>query len=106
MLSGSVTLLLFWHRSVRQRIRSDLEVHHLGHGALAGLGMEGSPRAPSCPYSFTLPPRFRIVDTAIHTFGKEAQRIRNPHHHPLAVLQRQQRIATVAGGYGNVLAEP
>src|SRR5262245_30274870 len=65
--------------SPRQRIRPDLELHHLRQRALAALEMERRALAVGRPDAAALPARVRIVDASVHAFGVEAERIRHAH---------------------------
>ena len=88
-----------------QRIRTNLEFDRLGLGSLAGFAMERSPVSIGRPDATALPAGVRIVDAAIHPLGEEAERIRNPHVHPLAVHPRHQRFVGVASGHRDIGAE-
>src|SRR5579871_5744300 len=83
--------------SPRQRVGADLELDHLGLGSLAGLGVERRTVAVRRPDAAALPAGIRIVDTAIHPLGEEAERIRDTHVDPLAVHPCHQRLVGVAG---------
>src|SRR5258708_17043176 len=88
-----------------QRIRTNLELDHLGPVSLAGFAMERRAVSVSRPDAAALPAPIRIVDTAVHPLGKEAERIRHPHIDPLAVHPRHQRLVGIAGSHRNVGAE-
>src|SRR5579883_2454922 len=66
-------------RSVRQRIRTHLEMHDLGQVALAAFQMERRAVAGRGPNAPSLPAAVRIVDAAVHALGIEAHRIRHAH---------------------------
>ncbi len=91
---------------MRQRVRSKLEVNHLGHGPFSGLAVEWCARAPGGPDALALPAFLGIVDAAVHAFGEEAQRVGHAHDYELAVHQGDQRIRRIAGNDGRVLAQP
>ena len=92
--------------SVRQRVRPNLEVDHFGHGSLSSLAMEWRARTPRGPDTLALPPRLRIVNSTVHSFCEEAQRIRDPHYYEFSGHQRNQRIGRIAGNNGCVPAQP
>src|SRR5215467_8625062 len=73
-----------------QRVRTNLELDHLGLGSLAGFAMERRAVAVGRPHAAALPARVRIVDAAVHPLGEEAERIWHPHVDPLAVHIRHQ----------------
>ena len=64
---------------IRKRVWSDLEVNHFAGCSLGGFAVEGRSSAPGRPDPLSFPPRLRIVDSAVHPFGKKAKRIRNAH---------------------------
>src|SRR5436309_414588 len=78
--------------SIRERIRADLEVHHLAQGAFAGLAVEGRARAPGGPYALAFPAGFGVVNSAIHPFRKESQGIWHTHDDEFPVHQGKQGI--------------
>src|SRR5262249_738015 len=90
----------------RQRIRPQLELHHLAGRALAAFDVIG--RAPRIgrPQAFALPAAIGIIDAAIEPLGVEAHRIRHPQRDALAVHQRLDRVRQIAGRHRHVLAEP
>src|SRR6266404_6184714 len=92
--------------SSRQRVRTNLELDHLGLGSLAGFAMERRAVSVGRPDAAALPARIRIVDAAVHPLGKEAERIRHPHVDPLAVNPGHQRLVGIARGHRDVGAEP
>src|SRR5262245_66552353 len=59
--------------SPRQRIRPDLELHHLRQRALAALDVERRALAVGRPDAAALPARVRIVDASVHALGVEAE---------------------------------
>src|SRR6185295_13720822 len=71
----------------RQRIRSQLKVHHFPLGALAAFDMPDEVGAVVRPQPATLPTRARIVDPAIHPARIESERIRNAQRGPLFRLR-------------------
>src|SRR5262249_16824697 len=88
-----------------ERVRPQLEVHHLARRPLAGLRVERRARAHRSEQSAALPPRLRIADAAVHPLRGEARGIRHAQHHPLAILQPEQAFRRVAGVDRRVLAE-
>src|SRR4029434_10629835 len=92
--------------SLRQRIRSQLELYNLGLRPLAAFDMVGRSAGVGRPYSLALPPRFRIVDAPVHTLGVESHGIGNAKRDELSVHQDFQRISKIAGGERHVPAQP
>src|ERR1700756_1766494 len=90
---------------VRQRIRPQLHLEHLGIGVLAALAVEVRPRARGGPEAAALPAGGGIVDPAVDILGEEAERIRHTEGHELAIDQSQQRFATIGGSDRHVGAE-
>src|SRR5262249_38780441 len=60
--------------------------------------------AVRAPQSAAFPAAVRIVDPSIQALGIEAERIGNPDHDHLAVLQRHESVAEIGGGDRDVLA--
>src|ERR1700733_2499300 len=58
---------------IRQRVRANLEMHHLAGCPFAGFAVERCPGTPSRPESFPFPARLQVVNPAIHPFRKEAE---------------------------------
>src|SRR5215467_13098617 len=63
-------------RSIRERIRPDLELVNLRAVRRAAFVVEHGARARSRPQALALPARVRIVDTPVDQLGEEAQRVR------------------------------
>src|SRR5207249_10339920 len=70
---------------LRQRIRPQLEVHHLAGRSLPRFHVERRASADRRVHSSALPPCLRIVDPAVHPLGIETRRIRHAQHDPLTV---------------------
>src|SRR6266446_4018089 len=92
-------------RSVRQRVRTKLELDDLGRRSLAGFTMEWWPVAVRRPQTAALPAAIRIINAAIDPLGEEAQRIGHPHVDPLAIDERHQGLVGVAGRQRHVVAK-
>src|SRR5499427_3714273 len=92
-------------RSIRERIRPDLELVNLRAVRRAAFVVEHGARARSCPEGLALPARVRIVDTPVDQLGEEAQRVRHAEIHDLAVDDRHQRLAAVRHRDRHVVAE-
>ena len=92
-------------RSVRKRVRTNLELDDLGRRSLAGFTMEWCPVAVRRPQTTALPAAIRIVDAAIETFGVEAERIRNAQHDHLAVDECGETVVLICRRNRHVLAE-
>src|SRR4051812_38596519 len=91
---------------LRQRIRTQLELHQLRHVALAdAFAMEWRAVAGAGPYAAAFPARVRVVDATVKRLGVEAHRIGDDHVDHLAILERDQRLVLVAGRERGVLAE-
>src|SRR5215472_1449115 len=90
--------------SVRQRIRSKLKMQDFAGGSLVTLGVEGRSRAVGGPKAFAFPPGIGIINSSIHSFGIESDRIWHPKHNKLTGIRqkRQQRIIAISRGDGHV----
>src|SRR6266851_8908279 len=77
----------FTLRSVRQRVRSNLEVDDFRVGPFSRFTMEGGASPPGGPHSFALPSRLGVVKAPIHSFGVEPQGIGHAQYGELAVDQ-------------------
>src|SRR5499425_26836 len=93
-------------RSLRQRIRAQLEVHGHGLHALAAFDQPRRAVAARRPQPASLPAGIGIVDAAVESLGVEAERIRHPQRDHLAVLERDQAVHEVGRRHRHVLAEP
>src|SRR6266436_3485800 len=91
--------------SVRQRIGPKLDVHGARHRALAAFLEPGRAVAVRAPQPAAFPPGVGIVDTPVKALGIEAERIGNPDHDHLAVLQRHEAVTEIGGGHRYVLAK-
>src|SRR5262245_14841761 len=89
----------------RQRIRPDLELHHLRQRALAALEMKRSALAVSRPDAAPFPAGVGIVDASVHALRIKPERVGHAHVHPLAVNQREDRLVGVSGGHRRIGAE-
>src|SRR5262245_64016360 len=76
----------------RQRIRPDLELHHLRQRALAALDVERGALAVGGPDAAAFPARVRIVDAPVHALGIEAERVGHAHTDPLGIDEDQDRL--------------
>src|ERR1051325_9398054 len=92
--------------SPRERIWPHLKVQNLARSSLPAFHMEGGTRADRGPEAASLPATVGVVDASVHPFRVEAVGIRHAHHHPLAVLEGEQRFRLVARVDGCVGAEP
>src|SRR6266704_6640249 len=63
--------------SVRQGIRTNLNLVHLGPVLSAAFVVEHGARARHRPQAFAFPAGVGVVDAAVHELGVEAQRIRH-----------------------------
>src|SRR4051812_2934196 len=84
-------------RLLREWIGAILDVNDLAGLSLAAFKMRLRTARVLCPQSLTLPALLRVVDASVEILGKEAHRIRDAHHDPLAVDERVQRVGVVAG---------
>src|SRR5438309_6061863 len=85
-------------RSVRERIRTNLDLVDLGPVLRAAFVVEHGARARHRPQAFAFPAGVRVVDAAVHELGVEAQRIRHTQVHHLAVHHRAPRLGAVGRG--------
>src|SRR5207244_5351718 len=88
-----------------QRIGPDLDMHGARPGAFAALHQPWNAIAARAPEPAALPAGIRIIDAAVETFGKKAQRIGHAQHDHLAVLEGDETVVEVGGGDRNILAE-
>src|SRR5690606_16629194 len=72
------------YRSVRERIRTELEPDDLTRRAGTGLHVERRARADRRPQAASLPAALRIVDAAVEPLRVVPGRIGDAEHHPLA----------------------
>src|SRR6266704_5870663 len=72
---------LFSDTSVRERIRTNLDLVDLGPVLRAAFVVEYGARARHRPQPLAFPARVRIVDAAVHELGVETQRIRHTKVH-------------------------
>src|SRR6266576_3524656 len=93
-------------RSMRQRIRPDLDVYSARLGALAAFLQPRRAVAVRAPQSAALPAGVRVVDSAVQALGKEAQWVRDAQHDHLPVLERGEPVIEVGGRDRDVLAKP
>src|SRR5436305_15233482 len=75
----------------------DLKMNYLAGQPLASLTVEGCARAPGCPQAFSFPPRSRVLDSPVHSFRIEPQRVRYAHDDELAIHERKERIGSITG---------
>src|SRR5260370_11734958 len=88
-----------------QRVRAKLEMQTLARRPFPALNVKRRSSRVGRPQPFAFPSRLWIVNPPIQSFSKESDGIRHSQHHPLAVLQRQQRILAIAGRDWHVLAQ-
>src|SRR5882672_7342776 len=93
------------HHLPRQRIRPDLELHHLRQRTLAALEVERRALAVGRPDAAAFPAGVGIVDATVHALGIEAERVGHAHVDPLAVDEREDRLVGVAGRHRRIGAE-
>jgi hypothetical protein len=77
--------------SLRQRIRPDLEVHHLARRPLP-VSMWNGVRVLMVAHSPCPSSPSRVVNASVHPLRVEARWIGHAHHDPVAVFQREQRL--------------
>src|SRR5436190_22335541 len=58
--------------SMRERIRTQLQLHELRRLALAAFAVERRTVAGACPHAAALPAGIRIVDAPVNQLGEEA----------------------------------
>src|SRR5689334_16918886 len=93
--------------SVRQRVGSELEMNRQRLRAFPALDQPRRAIPTSGPQTTALPAGFRIVDAAVESLGVEAERIRHPERHHLAILvEGDEAVHQVGGRHRDILAEP
>ena len=78
--------------SLRQGIRPQLKLYHLGLHPFAAFDVMGRPAGVSRPYAFALPAAVGIVDPAVHALGEESHGIRNPQGYEFTVDEGLDRV--------------
>src|SRR5580765_4407215 len=73
--------------SLRERIRTQLELHDLARRPLAGFHVERRACADGRPQSLPFPSALRVVDAAVHPLRVVPGRIRHAEDDEFAVLQ-------------------
>src|SRR5437879_9102157 len=68
--------------------------------------MEGSPVAGVRPHAAAFPAGIGIVDTPVKSVRPEAHGIRHDQIDGLAIFEGDQRVVLIAGGEGNIVAQP
>src|ERR1700719_3026956 len=93
-------------QSVSEGVGSNLKVDHFRVRSFSGLAVEGRARTPRGEDAFALPASLGVVETPVHPFGVEAQRVGYAQYGELAVHQGEQRIRGIAGNDWRVRAQP
>jgi class 3 adenylate cyclase len=75
-------------RSVRERVRTELEVHGDGLLALAAFHEPRRPIAAGRPQAAALPAGLRVVDAPVEALRVEPERVRDAQQDHLSVLER------------------
>src|SRR5260221_8211915 len=92
-------------RSIRQRIRPELQVVDLRAVGRAAFVVEYGARARHGPQALALPAGLRVVDAAVDQLAEEAARVGHMDVDDLAVDDRHQRLAAVHVEDRHVVAE-
>src|SRR5580704_13095477 len=93
-------------RSIRQRARSDLEMHRHRRHAEAAFLMPGHAVAARGPKPAAFPADLWIVDAAVEALGVEAGRVGHFHGDHLAFGVGDHAVVEIAGRDRDVVAEP
>src|SRR5450759_2775948 len=80
---------------LRQRIRSQLELHDLGLCSLAAFHMKGRSAAEGRPQSPALPAFFRIVYAPVHAFDVEAHGVGHAKRNEFPVYQSKESVVQI-----------
>src|SRR4051794_6623711 len=93
---GGERITSYSNRSLRQRVRSHLEVHGQWPAAKAAFAQPWRAVAARAPQSTALPAGIRIVDAPVEPLGVEAHGIRDAQHDHLAVLECDHAVVEIA----------
>src|SRR5438105_9611386 len=91
--------------SMRERIRSHLDLHRARLRAPAGFHQPRRAVTVRAPQSAAFPSGVWIVDAPVESLGEEADRVRDAQRDHLAVLERDEAVVQVARRDRYVLAE-
>ena len=89
-----------------KRIRAELNVDDHWRAALAAFLEPRRAIAGGRPEAAAFPAGVRIVDAAVEPLGVETHWIGNADHDHPPILERNEAVAEICGGDGNIVAEP